>query len=96
MRILKYKKTDRAKSNARSATRDNAERVKLHVTKGDTVRVMRGDDKGKEGKVIRVYPQDGPRDGRGREHREAPSQGAHGRGAERDRRVRRRRSTRRT
>ena len=38
---------------------DNAERVKLHVTKGDTVRVMRGDDKGKEGKIIRVYPKTG-------------------------------------
>ena len=48
----------------------NAERVTMHVTKGDTVRVMRGDDKGKEGKVIRVLPEDGPRDGRGRQHRE--------------------------
>ncbi len=27
----------------------------MHVTTGDTVRVMRGDDKGKEGKIIRVY-----------------------------------------
>ena len=26
---------------------------------GDTVRVMRGDDKGKEGKVLRVYPKTG-------------------------------------
>ena len=42
-----------------SATRDNAERVKLHVTKGDTVRVVRGDDKGKEGKIIRVYTKTG-------------------------------------
>ena len=33
--------------------------MKLHVTKGDTVRVMRGDDKGKEGKVLRVYPKTG-------------------------------------
>ena len=33
--------------------------MKLHVTKGDTVRVMRGDDKGKEGKIIRVYPKTG-------------------------------------
>ena len=32
---------------------------KMRVTKGDTVRVMRGDDKGKEGKVIRVYPKTG-------------------------------------
>ena len=28
--------------------------MKLTITKGDTVRVMRGDDKGREGKVIRV------------------------------------------
>ena len=31
----------------------------IHVTKGDTVRVMRGDDKGKEGKVLQVYPKTG-------------------------------------
>ncbi|HEU4628998.1 MAG TPA: 50S ribosomal protein L24 [Gemmatimonadaceae bacterium] len=31
----------------------------MHVTKGDTVRVMRGDDKGKEGKVLRVLPKTG-------------------------------------
>ncbi|HEX6158718.1 MAG TPA: 50S ribosomal protein L24 [Thermoanaerobaculia bacterium] len=29
------------------------------ITKGDTVRVMRGDDKGKEGRVLRVYPKTG-------------------------------------
>ena len=59
MRILKYRKRDRA--NAVNAKRhaDNAERVKLRVTKGDTVQVMRGDDKGKSGEVIRVYPKTG-------------------------------------
>ena len=59
MRILKYRKRDRA--NAVNAKRhaDNAQRVRLHVTKGDTVRVMRGDEKGKEGKVIRVYTKTG-------------------------------------
>ncbi|HEU4786320.1 MAG TPA: 50S ribosomal protein L24 [Gemmatimonadaceae bacterium] len=31
----------------------------MHVAKGDTVRVMRGDDKGKEGKIIRVYTKTG-------------------------------------
>ena len=36
-----------------------AERVRLHVTKGDIVRVMRGEDKGREGKIIRVYPKTG-------------------------------------
>src|SRR5919108_227237 len=35
------------------------ERVKMRITKGDTVRVMRGNDKGKEGKVLRVYPKTG-------------------------------------
>src|SRR5437764_662780 len=29
--------------------------MKLNVSKGDTVRVMRGEDKGKEGKVLRVF-----------------------------------------
>ena len=59
MRINKYRKTDRPKAVNRKRHRDNAERVKLHVTKGDTVRVVRGDDKGKEGKIIRVYPKTG-------------------------------------
>jgi len=31
----------------------------LHVTRGDTVQVMSGDDKGKRGKVLRVYPKSG-------------------------------------
>jgi large subunit ribosomal protein L24 len=59
MRINKYRKTDRPKVVNRKRHRDNAERVKLHVTKGDTVRVVRGDDKGKEGKIIRVYTKTG-------------------------------------
>jgi large subunit ribosomal protein L24 len=50
---------DRPRAVNRKRHADNAERVKLHVSKGDTVRVMRGDDKGKEGKVIRVYPKTG-------------------------------------
>src|SRR5919205_802202 len=54
MRILKYRKTDRPKAVNRQRHADNAARVKLHVTKGDTVRVMRGEDKGKEGKILRV------------------------------------------
>jgi len=37
----------------------NAERVKLHITKGDTVRVMRGEDKGKDGEVMKVFPKTG-------------------------------------
>src|SRR5919109_5643372 len=59
MRILKYRKRDRARAVNRKRHADNAERVKMRITKGDTVRVMRGDDKGKEGKVIRVYPKTG-------------------------------------
>ena len=59
MRILKYRKTDRPRAVNRKRHADNAERVKLHVTKGDTVRVMRGDDKGKEGKVHPRLPKTG-------------------------------------
>ena len=59
MRILKYRKRDRARAVNLKRHQDNAERVKLRITKGDTVRVMRGDDKGKEGKVLRVYPKTG-------------------------------------
>ena len=59
MRILKYKKTDRtnAKNRARHAVK--VERIKMPVTRGDTVRVLRGEDKGKEGKVLRVFPKTG-------------------------------------
>jgi large subunit ribosomal protein L24 len=59
MRINKYRKTDRPRVVNRKRHADNAERVRLHVTKGDTVRVMRGDDKGKEGKIIKVFPKTG-------------------------------------
>ncbi|HVT39979.1 MAG TPA: 50S ribosomal protein L24 [Gemmatimonadaceae bacterium] len=31
----------------------------MHVAKGDTVRVVRGDDKGKVGKIIRVHTKTG-------------------------------------
>ena len=34
-------------------------RMKLHLTKGDTVQVISGDDKGKRGKVLRVIPKTG-------------------------------------
>src|SRR3954464_7133313 len=59
MRVLKHRKADRPRAVNRKRHADNAERVKLHVLKGDTVRVVRGDDKGKEGKVIRVYTKTG-------------------------------------
>jgi|SRR6476660_704550 large subunit ribosomal protein L24 len=59
MRILKHRKTDRPRAVNRKRHADNAERQRLHVSKGDTVRVVRGDDKGKEGKIIRVYTKTG-------------------------------------
>lgn len=57
MRILTHRKT-RGKRN-RTRHEINAEREKMHVMRGDTVRVVRGDDKGKEGKIIRVYTKTG-------------------------------------
>jgi large subunit ribosomal protein L24 len=59
MRILRYRKTDRA--GAKNAKRHaiNVERVTMPITRGDTVRVMRGEDKGKEGKVLRVFRKTG-------------------------------------
>ena len=57
MRVLTHRKTAKKRSRTRHGI--NAERVKMHVSKGDTVRVMRGDDKGREGKVIRVFLKTG-------------------------------------
>ena len=57
MRVLKYRATERRKYAKRHAA--NAQRQRVHVVKGDTVRVMRGEDKGKEGKVLRVYRKTG-------------------------------------
>ncbi len=57
MRVLKYRKTAKTRLHARHA--ENSKRMKLHVSKGDTVRVMRGEDKGKEGKVLRVFLKTG-------------------------------------
>jgi large subunit ribosomal protein L24 len=59
MRILKYKKTDRARNKGQKRHAQNSERQKLHVTTGDTVKVVRGDDKGHVGKVRRVYRKTG-------------------------------------
>lgn len=57
MRILKHRKTAGIKNVLRHQR--NAERGVTKITKGDTVRVLRGDDKGKEGKVIRVHLKKG-------------------------------------
>ena len=59
MRVLKHRRTDRPRAVNRARHAHNAERVKLHITKGDTVRVMRGEDKGKDGEVIRVHTKTG-------------------------------------
>ncbi len=52
MRILTHRKTRGQKNVLRHAR--NAERISTEITKGDAVRVMRGENKGKEGKVIKV------------------------------------------
>jgi large subunit ribosomal protein L24 len=57
VRVLKYRKTAKTRLHARHA--ENSKRLRLHVSKGDTVRVMRGEDKGKEGKIIRVFQKTG-------------------------------------
>jgi large subunit ribosomal protein L24 len=57
MRVLKYRKTRNQRNTQRHAI--NVERVKTKITTGDTVRVMRGEDKGKEGKVLRVFLKKG-------------------------------------
>ena len=59
MRILKHKKADRARAQRHKRHEANRQRVKMHVTKGDLVRVVRGDDKGKEGRILRVFAKTG-------------------------------------
>src|SRR5260221_7155659 len=50
MKPLIYKK-----SRIRAERRE-PERHKMHIAKGDTVRVISGEHRGKEGKVLRVFP----------------------------------------
>ena len=52
MKPLVYKKAKRVRHQA-------PVRIRLHVTKGDTVQVISGDDKGKRGRVLRVHPKTG-------------------------------------
>ena len=59
MRILKYRKTNRTNARNRARHAVKVERITMPVTRGDTVRVLRGEDKGKEGKVLRVFPKTG-------------------------------------
>ena len=55
MRVLKQRKTAGQRLTKRHG--ENAARTKTRITKGDTVRVMRGEDKGKEGEVLRILPK---------------------------------------
>ncbi len=57
MRLLVQRKTEAGRYAKRHARK--SERVRIPVAKGDTVRVMRGEEAGKEGKIIRVYPKTG-------------------------------------
>jgi large subunit ribosomal protein L24 len=50
MKPLVYKKAKRVRHQA-------PERARLRITKGDTVQVISGDDKGKRGRVLRVHPK---------------------------------------
>lgn len=57
MRRLVQRKSEAGRYAVRHARK--AERGRLTITRGDTVRIMRGDDKGKEGKVLHVFPKTG-------------------------------------
>ncbi len=50
MKPLVYKKSRRRKAKPPRPP-------KMHIAKGDRVRVIRGEDKGKEGTIIRVLPK---------------------------------------
>lgn len=52
MKPLVYKKSRRDR-------REVVFRLKMSITRGDTVQVIRGDDKGKRGKVLQVLPKKG-------------------------------------
>jgi len=59
MRVLKFRRTDRPRAVNRKRHADNKARVAMPVVRGDQVQVVRGDDKGKRGEVIRVYRKKG-------------------------------------
>ena len=52
MKPLVYKKRRRVRSQPKV-------RFKLHVTKGDMVQVISGEEKGKKARVLRVHPKTG-------------------------------------
>ena len=51
MRLLVYRRRERAKRQP-----ERSPRPKMHITKGDTVVVISGEEKGKRGKVLRAIP----------------------------------------
>ncbi|MEO8479644.1 MAG: 50S ribosomal protein L24 [Gemmatimonadota bacterium] len=53
MKPLVYKKASRVRTQATPV------RIKMHVTTGDTVQVISGDENGARGKVLRVFPKTG-------------------------------------
>ena len=55
MKPLVYKKRRRLHNQAKP-------RIKLHVTKGDMVQVISGEDKGKRARVLRANPKTGRED----------------------------------
>lgn len=50
MKPLVYKKSRRVRGT-------EPRRFKMHVAKGDTVRVISGEHRGKEGKILHVHPK---------------------------------------
>jgi large subunit ribosomal protein L24 len=52
MKPLVFKKRKRVRSQRPA-------RMQLHITKGDTVQVISGEDKGKRGRVLQVHPKTG-------------------------------------
>ena len=59
MRLNTYKRTDRGQRLGAARHALKTSREPIHVTTGDVVRIMRGDDAGKEGKVIKVHHKTG-------------------------------------
>jgi large subunit ribosomal protein L24 len=53
MKPLVYKKARRRRHT------EPVVRHRIRITKGDTVQIMSGDEKGKRGKVLHVYPKTG-------------------------------------
>ena len=59
MRVLRYRETEKPQTKNKKRHAINVDRVKTRITKGDSVRVVRGDDKGREGEVLKVHLKTG-------------------------------------